>query len=135
MLMKRFFTLIAIGLCLCSCAEMVAPSAEQLRLADCGAPPKDPRSIVMGYIKANFKDPYSIQDLQIGVPFRTSETAPPLLGGKTVYGYKIPFSVNAKNSYGAYNGVQQYVLFTYNGKIIPGAAGLTQDQINQMTGL
>ena len=120
---------------LCGCAALVAPSPEELKHADFGAPPKDSKGIVMAYIKSTFKDPYTIQDLTVQTPVKSWETAPPLLGGKTVYGYKIFFSVNSKNSFGAYTGIQQYVLFTPRREDHSGSGGPHPGQVNTLVGM
>ena len=97
---------------------MIAPSPEQAAKADYGAYPKDAKAIVLAYIKSTYKDPYSIQDLQVGTPQRQFIQAPPLLGGGTTYGYLIAFSVNAKNSFGAYTGVQNHRLLVRNEQVV-----------------
>ncbi len=40
------------------------------------------------------------------------------MGGRTLYGYMVSYSVNAKNRYGAYTGAQQRFLLIRNGQVI-----------------
>ena len=101
-----------------SCAEMVKPTPQQAAVADYGKPPTNPKAIVQEFIRNTYKDPYSIQDLQVETPIKYFLTAPPLLGGKTTYGYLIGFSANAKNSFVAYTGVQHHRLLVRDNMIV-----------------
>src|SRR5947209_7164870 len=91
---------------LAGCAAAPAPSKQQTAAADYGPYPSNYREIVNAWIKHSMKDPYSVRDVQVGVPEKFWITDPPLLGGKTIYGYMIAVGLNAKNSFGAYTGRQ-----------------------------
>jgi hypothetical protein len=61
------------------------------------------------FIQKHFKDPYSIQDLVIGRPIMGRiGTLPEIV---------VPFTCNAKNSFGAYIGTRRYYVCVRNGAI------------------
>jgi hypothetical protein len=66
------------------------------------------------FIQRTFKDPYSVQDLRIGVPFWNTK-------GTTLKDWVILFECNAKNGFGGYTGIQTHALMWKNGWIDQGA--------------
>ena len=62
------------------------------------------------FIGRTFKDPYSVRDLRIGVPFWNTKAT-------THKDWIIAFECNAKNSFGAYIGVQTHAVMWRNGTI------------------
>jgi len=67
------------------------------------------------YISKTFKDPYSVRDLKVGVP-RLAHVA----AGGYDHLWVIPFSCNAKNSFGAYIGNREVLAFYSNGSVVGG---------------
>ena len=102
---------------LIGCAEF--PNAKQNASADHGPYPTNYEEIVHQWISKTFFDPYSIRDLAIEKPTKGWRTGAPLFGEKPVYyGWEVLVSVNGKNRFGAYVGLQKYDLIIRDGKII-----------------
>ncbi len=76
--------------------------------------------VVHEYIHDSFKDPYSVQDLTIGRPYLQKSYKGLVNGGGFDYVWNIPFSCNAKNSYGGYTGIKRSVALYNGGKMISG---------------
>ncbi len=96
---------------------------------DYGQCPTNYESLANTWIKVYLKDPDSVKDLRILPPqkFFLNICSVNALGYLTVhslplntqfYGYSINFYCNAKNSYGAYEGVKGYWIFIRDGQII-----------------
>jgi hypothetical protein len=86
------------------------PIAETRENVAISGPRPDANYFVDQYIHTAFKDPYSVQELVVQQPVlyhTTNRTAT----------WRIVFSCNAKNSFGAYIGRKAYVLFVRNGAI------------------
>jgi len=103
----------AVGLTGCA----TAPTAEMLNAADYGIMPtttfaKDSAST---WIKMRLKDPDSAQitygDIDRGW-FREG------FGGKTRYAWRLPTSVNAKNSFGGYTGAKPWMFYFHGEKMV-----------------
>lgn len=105
-----------IVLALAGCAG--APPPQEVASANYGAYPSGHKDIVQRWIKKSFFDPYSIRDLEIGAPEKFWVKDPPLLGGKTHYGYMVKVSLNGKNRLGAYVGLQTYQLLIRDGRVV-----------------
>jgi hypothetical protein len=84
-------------------ATVPAPTGEQTQAA------------VTQYINSTFKDPSSIQNLQIGTPY-FGLNGLHTIGGNTINEWIIPFVCNARNSFGGYTG-QQVHNICWNGGI------------------
>jgi hypothetical protein len=74
------------------------------------------KEAVNQYIPASFKDPASVQDLSIGTPFFGISWTNSL-SYRNIKDWIIPFSCNAKNSYGGYTGIQQHAVCWSDGSI------------------
>lgn len=77
------------------CAAMIAPSAAERATADYGAYPTNYKEIVQAHLRRMLIDPNSAQDLQMSPPAKYFVQEPPIAGGRTLYGYRVWFSVNA----------------------------------------
>jgi hypothetical protein len=71
------------------------------------------REVVLRYIHSTFKDPDAIKDLEIGEPELTRTPQGDL-------GWSIIFSVNGKNSFGAYTGATKYQIIYSHAEIVSG---------------
>lgn len=72
-------------------------------------PPMNYREQVRAYVKANFKDPYSIRDAKIATTPLRDDNPMPLPNGTWASGfYVVCFSANAKNAFGAYTGIKAH---------------------------
>jgi hypothetical protein len=91
-----------------SLAACQAASNNQL---DPGPAPTDYRSQINTLIKTSFKDPYSIKDSEISAPFLKEE---PFRSNKVWY---VCFRSRAKNSFGAYVGLKDTVIYFKDLKI------------------
>jgi hypothetical protein len=97
--------LISVGLIGCQTPSSTSPEANG------GQFPENWRSLASNYVKLNFKDYRSIID---------SSISKPVLKANVITGeirWVICFRANAKNSYGAYTGLKDFVLYTKNGEI------------------
>ena len=84
---------------------------------DYGPYPDNYKEIIQAHWRPILKDPYSAQYHYAGGPFKCYMRDAPVAGGKPViFGYCVMFSMNAKNSYGAYIGETQYRFFIKNGR-------------------
>jgi hypothetical protein len=119
----KVLTLVAIcsaTLAFCGCVESVTPH-EQAQISE--SVPMDAAiadAAVREYIHTAFKDPYSVQDLTIGRPYLQKSYKGLVNGGGFDYIWNIPFSCNAKNSYGGYTGIKRSVALYNGGKVISG---------------
>jgi hypothetical protein len=105
------------ALALAGCATQ--PNAAENAAADHGPYPGNYEAIVHTWISKTFFDPYSIRDLTIDKPFKGWRTGAPLFGEKPAYyGWEVVVTVNGKNRFGAYVGLQKYDLIIRDGKII-----------------
>ena len=73
--------------------------------------------IVLSYIRATFKDPDAVKDLEITSIEKEKVFKGLVNGGRYAYGYAITFSCNGKNSFGAYVGRTSLQIFTHNGRV------------------
>ena len=110
-------TIVLVSLAFASCATI--PNATQNASADHGPYPANYEEIVHNYIAKTFLDPYSVRDLQIEKPAKGWITGAPLFGEPSVYyGWEVIFTVNGKNSFGGYTGLQKIDLIVRNGAVV-----------------
>src|SRR5437899_4517250 len=86
------------------CAQMIAPTSQQVAGADYGAFPSNYREIVNGWMRDTLYDPHSVVDLEIQPPVKWYVQAAPLMGGGRTFGYLVKVKLNAKNRMGGYVG-------------------------------
>ena len=101
--------------------------------ADYGPYPQDYEQIVKQHMQERLKDPDSAKYQFPGKPVAGYEH----IAGKTDFGWYLCPLVNAKNSYGAYTGYQQYYIMIKNGIVISsfnGAAKYQRFMVEQMCG-
>lgn len=88
---------------------------EQIAQGDYGPAPTEHQTYLKSYFATILKDPYSAV-YQIGTPYKGYMTKAPIAGGGIdKFGWFVKVGVNAKNSYGGYTGVKQYLFFYKNG--------------------
>lgn len=115
---QSLFVILTISLALlCGCAGL--PSKEKIANLDFGSPPTgDYKPLVEQYFKSYLKDPYSAQFERWEEPVKfwvsTSYYSQPIAG------YIVFVWINAKNGFGAYNGLQRYGALFKNDSIIAG---------------
>lgn len=115
--MKTLPLYVMCSLLLANCATIPTPA--QNAAADHGPSPSNYEEIVHTYIKRTFLDPYSVRDLQIEKPKKGWMTGAPLFGEPSAYyGWDVVFTLNGKNSFGAYTGLQTIDLLVRNGEIV-----------------
>lgn len=112
--------LIIISLCLLftGCATLPEPikppTAEELAKMDYGSPLTiDYEKFIKNYFNENLKDPESAR-YKFQQPRHFWYRDSPILGGKEYIGYAIFAEVNAKNSFGGYNGFEPYIFIFKN---------------------
>lgn len=89
---------------------------EQVKQLDYGPYPKNYQAIIKNYLKFILKDPDSAKIEFIGKPVKTIYECE---DNKTpCYGYGGMITVNAKNGFGAYTGIQPYPYIIWNGHLI-----------------
>jgi hypothetical protein len=81
-----------------------------------GPAPDNYRKIVSDYVRANFKDPYSIRDAQIAAP--VPSWGPVLVPGAFTPVWVVCLRANAKNSFGACTGVRDTAVLIHNGQSV-----------------
>jgi len=104
---KRSFVLMAVAACLCGCATNAEPSASE------APPPSNYRELIVASLRTFLKDPYSVRDAEIAEP-RTMFVG--LLNGGMAQAVCV--RLNAKNSYGAYAGLQTYAFVFKDGRAV-----------------
>ncbi|HCD8204972.1 TPA: hypothetical protein ND709_004620, partial [Klebsiella michiganensis] len=87
------FTVMLLGGC------VSAPDKAELSRADYGKLPDNYQEIIKDSMSARLKDPYSAR-YDFNEPFKGWCKS----GFTTYYGWLVPFTLNAKNSYGGYVG-------------------------------
>ncbi|MGR7280096.1 hypothetical protein ACU61T_16665 [Klebsiella aerogenes] len=81
-----------------------APNHEELSKADYGNLPENYQDLIKENMSGRLKDPYSAQ-YRFVEPYKGWCKS----GFTTYYGWLVPFSLNAKNSYGGYVGNKSYL--------------------------
>ncbi|AMO82119.1 MULTISPECIES: lipoprotein [Hafniaceae] len=112
--MKKIIFLLVGALLLSGC--MATPSLTETTSANYGQLPSDYKEMIQNDISYALKDPDSAK-YEFGEPRKAY-----LQGGiaenfKMYYGWVIPVSVNAKNSYGGYTGFKKRYYMFSNGQI------------------
>src|SRR2546423_5045026 len=97
-----FSLLFVLVIALSGCAGATA-SWEELAAADFGPVPTRHEDAIKELVSRSFKDPYSAV-YRFGPPRKAFGQTGWAVGGQKYFGYVIPVSINAKNSYGAYTG-------------------------------
>ena len=132
---KSLLSTLSLTLILSSCAlpsdpfTKVREQDEQFRKtlpvsnADYGSFPKDFQAQIKSYMNTVLKDPDSAKYSNLTKPFKSytiykQNIYQAATHDNVYYGYSVCFSLNAKNSYGAYTGNSQYVAFFHNKKIV-----------------
>jgi len=114
--MKRL--LVFVFVCFLTACSVTPPSKIEMDAADYGQLPNDYQQQIKDWWSNRLKDPYSSK-----FTFSTPEKAwfkDGILaesGGAIRYGWIIPITLNAKNSYGAYTGIESHTMFYSHGKI------------------
>ena len=105
-------------LALGGCGSIKPVDPDVLASADYGDYPDDYEVIIKKYFETSLKDPFSAR-YQFGKPFKAFLRNAPVMGGEPVfYGYMVYTNVNAKNSYGAYVGWEEYRLLIHNKSVV-----------------
>jgi hypothetical protein len=106
---------IAAGLSGCA----TAPSEQDLKTADYGQPVSQAVAEVFAeaFLKRTLKDPESAR-IEWGTLAPSWVKPGWMQPSETMYGYLLPASVNAKNSYGGYTGARQYQFMFRNGELV-----------------
>lgn len=109
--MKTLLTLLAaIAVAfICGCATEVQQTSENAAAAGGTVSYQEATALVNEYIHRKAKDPYSVQDLVVGQPHLVR------FGNRSEW--RIGFTCNAKNSFGAYTGIQEHWIVVYNHQI------------------
>ncbi|WP_024561708.1 membrane lipoprotein lipid attachment site-containing protein [Franconibacter pulveris 601] len=113
--MKKFLLVFLTALTLTGC--MSTPTATQISNAYYGELPQYYEGQIKETIGSSLKDPDSAK-YQFGTPSKAYFQGGIADNFKMYYGWAIPVRVNAKNSYGAYVGYQQYVFMYINDNLI-----------------
>jgi hypothetical protein len=85
-----------------------------------GAKPQNYEQTIRDYLRVALKDPYSMQDFSVSEPVLTS-CAIGIYG--PFHAWRVPTTYNAKNSYGAYVGLQRYYYWFHGERVV----GITQN--------
>ncbi|ALX95248.1 hypothetical protein [Serratia fonticola] len=106
--MGKVLFLVIASLFLTGC--MATPSPTQLSSANYGELPASYKEDIQNNISAELKDPFSAS-YKFGAPKKAYLQGGLVENFKMYYGWVVPVSVNAKNSYGAYTGfkTRQYM--------------------------
>ena len=105
------------ALLLGGCAAMIAPTPQEMAVADYGPYPENYKEIVNDWIHKTFFDPSSVQDLEISEPEKHFIQEAPLMGAKRHFGWAVEVYANGKNRFGGYVGRQHFQLLIRNGVI------------------
>ena len=94
------------------------PTADELAKADYGSPisQQEAQSKAQSFIEGVLKDPSSAQ-YKWGTVGQGWARSAPIEGGKLTFGYKLDAQINAKNSFGGYNGYKPYMFMFKNGSL------------------
>lgn len=106
-----FFAGVFLTASLAGCVS--APDKSELAKANYGELPENYQQQVKVTVGSRLKDPYSaVYDFKN--PFKGWCKS----GFTTMYGWVIPFTLNAKNSYGAYAGASPKTFMFYKGNLV-----------------
>ncbi len=109
--LTRFISFAVVALFLAGCGK---PSSEEIASLNYGPYPHNYERIVLAYMNQILKDPVSARYSEFSSPrqFYVGN-----FGKIRYHGWIVCFTVNAKNSYGAYAGSQPYFLLIRNGQV------------------
>lgn len=115
---SKLYVLMAFGLAalLSSCAP--ALSQQDIENANYGAPITQARArqLAESYLSQVLLDPYSAH-VQFGQVYRGYFNEALIYGGGARFGYILPATVNARNSFGGYVGNRRYTFYFFNGEL------------------
>ena len=97
-----------------ACASV---SPEELENADFGEEPTNYEYDIKNLMSRLLKDPASAT-YQFAEPRKGMTQDGWAVGGKKYFGYIVPVSINAKNSFGGYTGAKQYYFLFSEGKVM-----------------
>jgi hypothetical protein len=83
-----------------------------------GAFPDNYEQIITAWLNTSLVDPASAQVKWLGPPRQGSLT----IKGQKVSGYLVDFSVNVRNVFGAYTGLQKHTALIRDGKLVTATA-------------
>lgn len=111
--MKPLLAALSITLAACATPLMQLPPPN----LDYGQAPQDVESKIRAYMETELKDAESAR-YKFEKPYMANANRYPGDGGMFVWhGYRVDFSVNAKNGYGGYTGYTPYFALFRNGEI------------------
>ena len=115
--MKGFMAGALLALGVASCA--IVPTTQEQAAADYGTPMEqaEAEAAAEAHIKARLKDPGSAVFTWKPI-YAGYLRGAPIVGRKTIYGYLLDGTVNAKNSFGGYTGAEPYQVIFRNGVIV-----------------
>lgn len=87
-----------------------SPSKNELSNANYGELPNDYQNSIKSSVGSRLKDPYSAI-YEFGTPYKGWCQS----GFTTLFGWIVPFSLNAKNSYGGYTGISPNAVMFIDG--------------------
>ena len=116
---KTLCILAAIPLFLAGCAELnPLPTREQIAVADCGPKPMKYQETMKAWLEATLKDPESARYRNFSEPVKDCIRQSVFEGGQLIFGWSMSVEMNAKNSYGGYNGYETYSFMIRDEKIV-----------------
>ena len=94
------------------------PTADEFAKADYGSPitQQAAQDKAQSWLKGVLKDPSSAQYDWGTVQQGWARTAP-IEGGKLIWGYRLDAKINARNSFGGYNGYKPYLFMFKNSEL------------------
>jgi hypothetical protein len=117
--MRVLFSFVLLALAGCA----TAPTQQEKALADYGSPPSNYEKSIRDYLQVALKDPYSY-DMKILFEPRKDWTA---FFSKKTFGYAVCANINAKNSFGGYNGFKLVYFLIRNDQVVE-SSGLGQGE-------
>lgn len=96
-------------------------ACQPMQQADNGDPgpfPENYKELIQAHLRTALKDPDSVKDVNIPAPYPAQAQRGLIWGGGYDHFYTTCITLNAKNSYGGYNGVTPYKANIKDGKII-----------------
>lgn len=80
-----------------------------------GNKPEHYEQTIREHLRVTLLDPHSVQDFRVTTPERTWCAIPP--AGGTFYGWRVKVQYNAKNAYGGFTGLRQFVYWFHGERI------------------
>ena len=105
-----------VAVCLSGCAKQL--TREEFSKGDPGPYPLNFQELVKSAMETRLKDPYSAHYNFLQAPVKRYESKSPLVGGGVTFGWGGFFTVNAKNSFGAYVGARKYEYLIKDGVVV-----------------